>query len=149
MLAAVCRVWIPRNILKGWGYALFWSLPLSTARMGIRCLKLVLPSWTMKEKQMLGTAEQQEARRYPGPHDFEDHTYSPRPSTFRLFSCVTGKETSVLFKLLLFCSFCLSYLNLVSIDTELSSSGSVSCIVGILHQRSINSFQESVNFFQF
>ena len=28
------------------------------------------PSGTMKEVQVLGTAEQQEARRHLGPHDF-------------------------------------------------------------------------------
>ena len=55
--------------------ALFWFPPLPPAGLGTRCLKHVQPSWTMKEKQVLGTAEQQEARRHLGPHDFvETHT---------------------------------------------------------------------------
>lgn len=61
----------------------------------------------------------------PWPSQLCGDTDSPSLSTFRLFSRVTGKETWVLFKLLLSGIFCLSYLNLILIDADLSSSNSV------------------------
>ena len=61
-----CRVWLPRNSL----FSALWFPPLPLAGLGTRGFTLMQPSGTMKEVQVLGTAEQQEARRHLGPHDF-------------------------------------------------------------------------------
>lgn len=53
--STACRVWLPRNSL----FSALWFPPLPLAGLGTGGFTLMQPSWTMKEEQVLGTAEQQ------------------------------------------------------------------------------------------
>lgn len=120
-----------KKILKGKKYALFFGPVLF---LWLEWVQDIRSLCSCGGGARYGDSRTVRGKKVRGPSWLCRDSYSPRPSAFRLFSRVTGKETSVLFKLLLFYVFCLSYLNIVLTTTGLRSSLSISC-VEMLRQR--------------